>query len=276
MGDASKLVEASCKNECPICKLELPVPLFEEAGKGVDQIAGEQAVRISCGHAYHFECIFQNFRSGNRSCPLCRHDPQDQQHQTWAQLTVGNDGNLQIELRENELQYLGQQIRNAHGGQEVDADFQLDSNSGEDDLLAREDMLADKTLRAIQSRDPGVKAATGEFRAARKTYNVYRDELRKKRRDAVRKCMKEFRTEHHKEFRSVYKALDTAYEKVKTEERRAYDAEKGNGAFASKSYADFYRRLSAKDMVKECKSDELFGSRSTRRHDPLHRGFWMD
>jgi hypothetical protein len=93
-----------------------------------------------------------------------------------------------------------------------------DSEDTEVDMM--EIMDNNTTLRSIRCTNQEVKTMRRELKETRKEYNLFRDELRRKRRACMGNAMKEFRDENRETYRKLrQKMLEKAgevYEKEKT------------------------------------------------------------
>lgn len=60
--------------ECPICKTDMGLPMFEKA---TEDVCTDTCIRLRCGHAFHGTCLAMSLRNAHTKCPLCRDDPEE-------------------------------------------------------------------------------------------------------------------------------------------------------------------------------------------------------
>jgi hypothetical protein len=128
----------------------------------------------------------------------------------------------------------------------------------------------DEVLHSIRSNNPRVQAARSNLKLSISKYNVYRDGLRKKRREALSEAMKHFTRKNHAQFVVARERVQQSLDNVKKIEVEEYLR---TGTVQDLEDAEWYKdhqETTAWHYLVEDPS--VFGS--TRRHDPMNRGFW--
>jgi hypothetical protein len=219
---------------CAVCQCEMTTEAFSQpASSGPEG----DAFRLSCKHAFHSSCILFAFRtSSSTACPCCRN----------------TEGTSTTYIRR------GFSLQITELGEESE-------ESEEVDML--ELMDNDPCLRLIRTGNETVKIKRKQFKETHKSYNVYRDMLRNKRKDHVKKALKQFRTQHREEFR----AKQTLLIQHATD---LYEAEKT--AYINLTSAERYEAVPWKEVHEQEKEGIQFKVNrvESRKTDPWNSAFW--
>lgn len=209
--------------ECAICKCDMNVNVFEDAAEEGD--CGEHCFRLPCKHAFHTACLVKSLRSVGKSCPVCR----------------DNGG------------------ANAGGPMIISIDLELpeDEEEQDDDELDME-VFTHRLLQTLNSSNLQVRAAKQNLNQSIKEYNVFRDKLRRERRQRVVEAMAELRKRQWKNFLTKKHRVRLALQ--------AYNRE-------------VQQQIQAPENFVWSNVDELLTqantlSGSVRRQDPMRRSFW--
>jgi hypothetical protein len=219
------------ENLCAICQNTMSCKAFDsEAEQGGE----DGGFRLSCKHAYHSQCILIAFRtSASTACPCCRNTESEPQ--------VVTRGRFSFHVTELE-------------------------EDGEEDMDLMEVMDNDIVLRKMRTSNPEIKTLRRELKEMRKGYNVFRDNLRKRRRECISKALKDFRTEHRNSFREVQAKLVAQASQIVDREMQLYIEETSQEIYDSlpwKLLHDFQRGRQFK-----------IESSDTRHTDPWNSSFW--
>jgi hypothetical protein len=219
---------------CAVCQCEMTVEAFSQSASTGPE---GDAFRLSCKHAFHSSCILFAFRtSSSTACPCCRNT------ENTSTTYIRRGFSLQI----TEL------------GEDTE-------ESEEVDML--ELMDNDSCLRSIRTGNETVKTKRKQFKETRKSYNIYRDTLRNKRRDHVKKALKQFRTQYREEFRTLQASLLQHASDL-------YEAEKT--AYINLTSVEQYDALPWKEAHEQEKEGIQFKVNrvESRKTDPWNSAFW--
>jgi hypothetical protein len=195
----------------------------------------EGGFRLSCKHAFHSQCILIAFRtSGSTACPCCRNTETPNVH-------VVSRGRFAFHVTE------------------------LDEDS-EEEVDMMELMDNDSVLRHIRTTNTEVKTMRREMKEIRKEYNVFRDTLRKTRREFISKALRKFRTEWRDKFRELQsKLVNKATEIVDTEKQ----------VFIQETSEEHYNSVPWKDLHDSERGNQFkINSTEVRHTDPWNSAFW--
>jgi hypothetical protein len=210
--------------ECSICKCDMDVDPFDAAAS--EGLCGTDCFRLKCKHAFHATCVIQSLRAAGAGCPVCR------------------DGG-----------------ENARGGAtRIIFEMQLDDDEEDQAAEDAERNFLDQVVHSLNTTSQAVMAAKRNLNQSVKAYNIFRDKLRKERKQVLQTAMREFRARRYQEFRKVRDNTSQALSSYHQELRRHL----GN--------------LSEEDL--EFSTPEEFlrqpvhmGS-SVRHQDPMRLSFW--
>jgi hypothetical protein len=140
-------------------------------------------LRLVCGHAFHTNCIISSFRR-NEKCPICRKDLVTKTTEEFILFTDETE-----EPANDDLQWV----------------------------------LLDTLVKQDRCRNSELKNLRKELNFTIKDFHIYHTSLKNKRRQNIKKCLKEFRLEHHKLFRQKFKKVQTNLNIVKQKEKATID-----------------------------------------------------
>jgi len=202
-----------------------------EAEQG-GQVGG--GFRLSCKHAFHEQCVLIAFRtSASTACPCCRNTEGSALH-------VVTRGRFSLQVTE------------LHEESEEEVDMM-------------ELMDNDTVLKKIRTSNAEVKTLRKELKEMRKEYNVFRDTLRKTRKDYIRKALKHFRNEHRNVFRVMQSTLiDKASHIVDREE----------ALFAQETSQENYDSVPWKEVHQLQRGNQFKIEYTDRKTDPWNSSFW--
>lgn len=204
----------------------------------MEQGQEEDSFRLSCKHAFHSACVLLAFRtSGSTACPCCRNLGSN------SQIVTRGRYSLHITEVEN------------------------DNDTEEESVDMMEIMDNDPTLRSVRCSNQEVKALRRELKETRKEYNLFRDELRHKRRACIGDAMKDFREQN----RDKYKKL-----KQRMLEKAGEVYEKEKASFVELTSASEYDSAPWRELHEaEREPIQLKIMSGENRHtDPYNTSFW--
>lgn len=137
-------------------------------------------LRLKCGHAFHTNCIISSFRR-NEKCPMCRKELVNIKTDDYILFT--NETNVD----------------------EPNNDFEW--------------ILLDTLVKQDRCRNTDLKSLRNHLNVSIKDFHIYHTLLKQKRRQTIKKALKEFRLEHHKEFRKKLKKVQSNLNIVKSTEK---------------------------------------------------------
>jgi hypothetical protein len=222
--------------QCAICQEQMNClsfsPTLEQGQEG-------DSFRLSCKHAYHSSCVLLAFRtSASTACPCCRN--------------TGASTSSQIVTRGRYSLHITEVDEESEEETEIDM-FEIMDN--------------DVNLRRVRCSNQQVKSLRHELKDLRKEYNIFRDQLRNKRRACIKKSLKEFRDENRDSYRKLrQRLLDKAIE--------VYEKEKSS--FIELTSEMEYDSMPWKELHELEKGEKYFKIQSgeTRHTDPYNSSFW--
>jgi hypothetical protein len=221
--------------QCAICQEQMNCLSFNSL---LEQGQEGESFRLSCKHAFHSSCILLAFRTlGSTACPCCRNTG------VMSGSQVVTRGRFSLHITE------------------ID-----DEEEEESEIDMMEIMDNDVTLRQVRCSNPEVKFLRRQLKDCRKEYNIFRDQLRHKRRNCIKKALKEFRDEHRDIYRGVRQRLVN----------RAHDVyEKEKEAFISLTSSEDYEAKPWKELHLAERTGYQFKVQNETRHtDPWNSSFW--
>jgi DNA-binding protein Fis len=195
------------------------LPFDESKEEGLEN----NCYRLSCKHAFHTSCIIQSLRITGKACPVCRSGSQEQPILSiFATSTFENDsdGEETIELTEAEV-------------------------------------VTQRLLQHLHSSHVQIRSRKQNLNAAVKSFNIFRDTLRKERKAYLKKAMKEFRQKRFKDLMVKKSQVASALEQYHT----AIKNEVGN---------DVFELMDVEELLKQ----PVQPFQSVRHQDPLRASFW--
>jgi hypothetical protein len=137
-------------------------------------------LRLKCGHAFHTNCIISSFRR-NEKCPMCRKE-------------------LVNKLSEDYILFTNETLEETPNN-----DFEW--------------ILLDTLVKQDRCRNSDLKSLRNHLNLSIKDFHIYHTSLKQKRRETIKKALKEFRIKHNKEFRKKFKKVQTNLNIVKIAEK---------------------------------------------------------
>ena len=222
--------------QCAICQEKMNCLSFNST---LEQGQEGDSFRLSCKHAFHSSCILLAFRTlGNTACPCCRN--------------TGVMGGSQVVTRGRFSLHI--------------TEIADDADEEESEVDMMEVMENDIILRQVRCSNQDVKLLRQQLKQRRKEYNIFRDHLRHKRRDFIKKALKEFREEHRETYRNIRQRLVN----------KAYDVyEKEKESFIALTSSENYESMPWKELHKAERDGYQFKVQNETRHtDPWNSSFW--
>jgi hypothetical protein len=217
---------------CVICQTTMECLAFDAQAEQGEQEGG--GFRLSCKHAFHSQCALIAFRtSSSTACPCCRN--------TEGVTQTITRGRFSLQVTEFEEE--------------------------EENEVDMEDLMnSDLILRKVRTTDDSVKRKRGELKIMKKEYNLFRDSLRKLRREYVSKALKEFRLEYRNAFRDMQNQLVEKASEVVDKEVESY---------CNETSREVYDALPWKELHEFERGNQFKITSSDVRHtDPWNSSFW--
>jgi len=225
---------SSSDQQCAICQEQMNCLSYNSS---LEQGQEGESFRLSCKHAFHSSCILLAFRTlGSTACPCCRNTG------VMSGSQVVTRGRFSLHITE----------------------IEDDEEESEVDMM--EVMDTDVTLRKVRCSNPEVKFLRRQLRECKKEYNIFRDQLRHKRRNCIKKALKEFRDEQRDIYRAIRQRLVN----------RAHDVyEKEKEAFIVLTSLEDYENKPWKELHLAERDGYQFKVQNETRHtDPWNSSFW--
>lgn len=220
---------------CAICQSQMnSLAFFADGEQGTDG----DAFRLSCKHAFHPSCILLAFRtSSSTACPCCRN-------------TEGVS-NVQVVTRGRFSLHVTEMMEDTEEEEEVDM---------------TELMNSDPILKKIRCGNESIKCMRKNYKDARKTYNIFRDLLRQKRKEYLKIALKEFRCKYRNEYRELQFMVIQKAKDLYEAEKTVYIEETSQEIYDVKPWIDAHKEESFAKL-------KIIGS-ETRHTDPYNSTFW--
>ena len=223
------------EKQCAICQEQMNCLSFNA---GLEQGQEGESFRLSCKHAFHSSCILLAFRTlGSTACPCCRN--------------TGVMGGSQVVTRGRFSLHIT----------EID-----DEEEEESEIDMMEVMDNDVTLRQVRCSNPEVKFLRRQLKDCKKEYNIFRDQLRQKRRTCIKKALKEFRDGHRDIYRGLRQRLVNRAHDVYEQEKEAFIALTSSEEYDTKPWKELH--------VAERTGYQFKVLNETRHTDPWNSAFW--
>lgn len=137
-------------------------------------------LRLKCGHAFHTNCIISSFRR-HEKCPMCRKELVNNKSEDYILFT----NETLEETPNNDCEWI----------------------------------LLDLLIKQDRCRNGDLKILRNHLNISVKDFHIYHTSLKHKRRESIKKALKEFRMQHHKEFRKKLKKVQANLNIVKDLEK---------------------------------------------------------
>jgi len=227
---------SSLDQQCAICQEQMNCLSFNSI---LEQGQEGDSFRLSCKHAFHSSCILLAFRTvGSTACPCCRNTGVMGSSQTVTR------GRFSLHITE----------------------IADDEEEEESEIDMMEVMSNDVTLRQVRCSNQEVKILRRQLKECKKEYNIFRDQLRQKRRNCIKKALKQFREEQRDIYRVIRQRLVNRAHDVYEKEKEAFIALTSSEEYDNKPWIDLH--------IAEREGYQFKVQNETRHTDPWNSSFW--